>query len=176
MNWLFPLDGGQTKRFHVVDTLRVQDVAAHSFGVAWLCEVLTGGSARKELIMAALAHDLAEHIVGDVPSPTKRVLGVGVVFDAYEDSVLATNGFLKYMEPLTPDEASVLKVADCLDGIHYCVREKALGNARMRAIYSRFLGFTRETIRAMSGGAAQQTAWNIMAQLETLWEAGYECK
>ncbi len=52
-------------------TLRPVSVARHSLVVA--ATVLAAGGARR-LVLAGLLHDAAEAIVGDVPSPTKRLL------------------------------------------------------------------------------------------------------
>ena len=118
MNISFIFNGGVSKRYHTVDTLKSQDIAAHSFGVAWLCEVLTDGKASKELIMAALAHDLAEHIVGDLPSPSKRALGQHFMnaFDIRENHELLANGVGHYEYRLTKLEARALKMAPNMTG------------------------------------------------------------
>src|SRR6267378_8094848 len=57
--------GGYTQRMHCIPTIHPQSVAAHSFGVAWWCWLLTAGNPSANLLLAALAHDLPEHEVGD---------------------------------------------------------------------------------------------------------------
>ena len=68
--------GGRVKRFHSADFLLPQNNAEHSFNVAWMVWVLSRGTARVEVIMAALAHDIAEKKFGDMPGPTKALPGV----------------------------------------------------------------------------------------------------
>jgi len=91
---MFVYKGGRTKRFHTADILTTQNVAEHSFGVAALVHILDP-AARKEVLLAALSHDLAEHLVGDIPSPVKRQFpAVKVEMDIAENTLLANSGFI----------------------------------------------------------------------------------
>jgi 5'-deoxynucleotidase YfbR-like HD superfamily hydrolase len=139
----FIIHGGYSKRFHTVDTLRTQDISQHSFGVAWLCELLSGMTASKNLIMAALAHDLAEHQVGDVPSPTKR--SCDVIYNALEKLEEERIAGVGLLYVLTPDEQRILKLADILDGMIFCLHERQLGNrtTHLRVVYGNFLSYSR---------------------------------
>lgn len=135
--------GALTKRFHTIPTLRVQNVGEHSFGVAWLCEWLTGGTASKDLIMAALAHDLAEHITGDIPAPAKRAMGIRELVSNREAVLLRSNN-INYEDRLSEPELGVLKMADALDGMIYCLREVQLGNSTMKVVFTRFKSYVME--------------------------------
>lgn len=139
----FIYNGGASKRYHTVQTHNTQDIAAHSFGVAWWCEMLTDGEASKQLIMAALTHDLAEHIVGDVPSPAKRAMGCRDAFNAYEDSILTENKVIHYMK-LTDVEKTILKAADCFDGLMFCLNERRMGNKHVEIVYGRYYSYITE--------------------------------
>ncbi len=122
--------GGGTLRCHTMPMLERQNVAAHSFGVAWWCWMLTGGEATAGLIMAALAHDLAEHITGDIPSPSRAALGINPMVEAFELQSMAEAGII--LPPLAPSEALVLRLADALDLFQLCIRERTLGNQAAR--------------------------------------------
>lgn len=159
----FIFDGGTSKRYHTVDTLRIQDIAAHSFGVAWLCELLTEEGASKNLIMAALAHDLAEHQCGDIPSPVKRRMGVGHLFHAEETKLLHDNQ-IAYEILLTPEEKLILKQADMIEGMLFCLRERQLGNTKIEEVYGRFSKY------AMEDGPVAGTAMNILLEINDQWE------
>lgn len=133
----FIFKGGASKRFHTCRTIKEQDIAAHSFGVAWFCELITGGQASKGLIMAALTHDLAEHHVGDMPAPAKRGLGIKDMFDKFEHEKLVAAGLGDYM-CLVPSERAVLNAADALDGMKFCLSERALGNRCLDHVFRNF--------------------------------------
>lgn len=141
----FIFDGGRSKRYHTCDLLKEQDIAAHSFGVAWFCEVITRGHASKDLIMAALAHDLAEHIVGDVPGPSKRAMGMREILHQHENGFLREVDLSKYDEALDDNERRILHMADQMEGLVFCIRERSLGNKKITKIFENFLKYTLET-------------------------------
>lgn len=150
MSYKFIFSGGSSKRYHTVETITSQDIAAHSFGVAWLCELFTEGCASKNLIMAALAHDLAEHIVGDIPSPSKRTMGIGQLFHAAELQELATAGLSKYDDDLAEGERYTLQLADMVEGMLYCIKEMRLGNRNMKIVFERFYLYANEVMNKAS--------------------------
>lgn len=119
---------GQTLRYHTEIVLRTQDVAQHSFNVAWLCWLICDRAPSGALIMAALAHDGGERGTGDIPAPTKRsVPGMGAALDTME-AVHMLNRVGYSPAKLNEMEQAVLKMADALDGFLYCLRERLLGN------------------------------------------------
>jgi 5'-deoxynucleotidase YfbR-like HD superfamily hydrolase len=129
--------GGMVRRFHQHPQL-VQDTdGRHSHGVAMLCFLLSGGEPSRELLIAALTHDLAEQTAGDVPAPTKRAMrNSGFDLDGYETIILRANGF---ENELTPKEHRTLKIADALDGMLACCRELAMGNRTVVWIYRKWV-------------------------------------
>lgn len=138
----FVFNGAQTKRFHGSDTLLTQTVGSHSFGVAWLCELLTEGAARGELLLAALSHDLAEHKVGDVASPTKRLYpDLKRFLDNAEEELLAEHQ-LNYESHLNADEKRTLKLADYMEGMLHCTREMKFGNSGIIPALLNFYTYT----------------------------------
>lgn len=137
----FMWDGGNTRRFHTVPLIGVDTVGHHSFNVCCIIMVLWPGAPAR-LLRAAIKHDMAEHIVGDMPAPTKRGLpeyrilggeGIGVpksfreAFGEYEDAKAAEYG-VSLEQDLDADEAWILKLADSLDGMRFCVQERRMGN------------------------------------------------
>lgn len=141
----FILRGAKTKRFHTADTLTTQNVGEHSFGVAWIVH-LVDPYARKGLILAALAHDLAEHVVGDVSSVVKREIPElrELLHEAESEKLNAAA--LDFEAVLTTDERRILKFADLLDGMLFCVREKQMGSSRADAVYCNFLQYIRHVL------------------------------
>lgn len=134
--------GGQVKRYHALFTLVPQTVAEHSYGVAWWCAILCDMAPSTNLLLAALLHDVAEAKVGDIPSPVKRELAISSAVEEMEEEYLAA--YKLPMPELTEDETLVLRIADCLDGIAFCRRELALGNARLGTTLDNYVRYVRE--------------------------------
>ena len=130
----FAYEGADVRRFHTRPGLRPNTDGQHSWGVALLVWLLTGAVPRAEVLLAALTHDLGEHVVGDVPRPTKIFLELGNSLDRLEDGARAKYG-LDFHELLTPAEARALKLADTLDGMLWCAREAGLGSKMTRVMY-----------------------------------------
>lgn len=122
----FAYEGGLTERFHTRPGLRRNTNAQHQHGVAMLCFWLAEEKPSAALLMAALTHDLAEQVTGDVPAPTKWRIG-SELLDQLEDDARAL-----YLGRFTldEDEQRKLRLADALDGLLYCSTELQLGNRR----------------------------------------------
>lgn len=141
----FIFRGGKTKRYHTEDTMTEQTVADHSFGVAMLVELMAP-ECRKELILAALTHDLAEHLVGDISAPVKRANPeIKLVLDHMESTRLNRVGF-NYEEKLTKEEHYILKAADYIDGMMFCVRERRMGSRAVDHIYKNFESYVLKVL------------------------------
>lgn len=139
----FIIAGTEVIRYHTVTTLMRETVGHHSHGVACLALVLRP-DANRELLIAALYHDLAEHQTGDIPSPAKREYGIGEQVDQLEHRLMSEAG-LDYPQ-LTADEARTLKLADIAHGALFCVREMSLGNLRMRHVYDRYMSYAHQML------------------------------
>ena len=139
----FIIAGTEVTRYHTVTTLVKETVGHHSHGVAMLARLLNPLAAR-QVVMAALFHDLAEHQTGDIPSPAKRQFGIGDKVDELEHRLMRAAGIV--MPELSPDDARTLKLADLAQGALFCVREISLGNSRMRTVLDRYLAYAQEMI------------------------------
>lgn len=137
----FMWDGGETRRYHGFRMLMEDTVGHHSFNVACIImKVRPDAPAR--LLRAALKHDIAEHKAGDMPAPTKRAMPDYVseaevktfraAFAEYEAALMEAAGVAD--EELSSEEDWVLKFADSLDGMRFCVQERLLGNKTPRLI------------------------------------------
>lgn len=122
------LKGGQVVRFHTKPTLKAETVAEHSYLVAWLATLVTEGNIRSTLLLAALAHDLPEYVLGDMPSPAKRSMKLGDLYREREANLFAGAGMPDYEGQLTPYEGEVLKFCDNLAGYLKCRFEAQMGN------------------------------------------------
>lgn len=136
--------GGKLKRFHARDTLTEQNIADHSFGVAWLTilQYDIESPPRSAVIMAAMSHDLGEHIAGDVPGDTKkRVPELKAIMNRLEDEALASVGLTF---SLTNAEERIIKFADLMEGLMFCIRERHLGSRVCEPIWSNYWKFAME--------------------------------
>lgn len=178
----FILNGAETKRYHTVPTLREQTVGAHSFSVAMLVALIAqdgdpagGEGLTVPLLMAALSHDLPEHKMGDLPSPSKRSLpdlADGMSFRTHwgilEVEHLKSVG-LDWENLLGPKQLRWLKMADAMDGALWCVRERAMGNQLIRTVYGNF----RSYIEEISPRGCEETSpavKDIIAYIDDMWE------
>lgn len=139
----FILAGTQVKRYHTVTTLALETVGHHSAEVA-LIVLLLEPDARRQLLTAALFHDLAEHQTGDIPSPAKRVYGIGEQVDDLEKRLMHEAGI--FYPALTEAEARTVKLADIAQGALFCAREINTGNRKMRTVFDRYLGYAEQMI------------------------------
>lgn len=139
----FILAGSEVKRYHTVTTLVSETVGHHSHGVAMLC-LLFDPMASRQVLMAALFHDLAEHQTGDIPSPAKREFGIGGKVDELEQRLMNAAGII--MPLLSADDKRTLKLADVAQGALFCAREISLGNKRMRRVFDRYISYAEELI------------------------------
>ena len=130
--------GAEVTRYHTVFTFNNETVGHHSHGVAMMV-LMMKPDASASLLKAALYHDLAEQVVGDIPSPAKRQFGLGERLDKLELAVIAEAGIEN--PKLTDEEARVLKLADIAQGALFCAREMQLGNVRLAPVYSRYLSY-----------------------------------
>lgn len=158
----FLLAGAHVKRYHTVDTITTDTVGRHSHGVAMMVYRLMEGEPSVGLLMAALVHDLGEQAIGDIPSPTKRALGAAMsAIDAMEDEALREQS-LDFL--LSDQERAVLKVADCADGMLFCIRERRLGNKNVCVVFDRFKSYILKL------GCVNTEAWFLVQELTNLWE------
>lgn len=165
----FIFKGGSSTRYHTMTVHDRQTIADHSFGVAWICEILTNRSASKELIMAALAHDLAEHKVGDIPAPAKRALNLKVMYDSLEQNELDDAEIGIYARLLSEDEKVVLRFADMLEGMIFCLKERRMGNIHVSVAFKNFRDYVSELYNLYSCDPAKK-AFNIATELCDEWE------
>jgi 5'-deoxynucleotidase YfbR-like HD superfamily hydrolase len=137
----FVRKGGMTKRYHTKNTIHANTVGHHSFGVAWICTFLSESTPSANLLLAALSHDLAEQVTGDISSPTKRKFpAMAEMIQTMETETLGVY-HMDYESELTVDEARILKMADCLDGALFCISEMELGNQGIKDVYGRYCDY-----------------------------------
>lgn len=130
-------DAGAVKRYHVKRTHRIQTIAEHTFSMLMLIKQVCPGT-RKELYDAVLHHDLPELFTGDVPAPIKRVHPeLGPLMDSIEQDLEP----LYQRIELVGDEAALLKWADRMELVLWCMEEFRMGNTYVKPTIARGLGW-----------------------------------
>jgi HD containing hydrolase-like enzyme len=117
-------DAGAVKRYHTVRTARIQTVAEHTFGVMQLIQQIYP-DARKEVLLAAMHHDLPEYVTGDVPAPIKRQLPrLAILLEEAERGTAPLHQDFN----LTAFEEAVVKWCDLMELVFWCLEEVQMGN------------------------------------------------
>jgi 5'-deoxynucleotidase YfbR-like HD superfamily hydrolase len=108
------------KRWHMIDTTRVQTLAEHSANVAMLAFVVAKTCPRmffgpaENVAAYAMMHDIGEAFTGDIPTHTKKYITNGQL-KALEDNV--TPALFKVDVSL--DQKKLIKFCDLADGIRF---------------------------------------------------------
>lgn len=125
---------GDVKRYHTVARLKEQTIAEHSWGVLAIVLYLEPNPSR-QLISAAVFHDVAESRTGDVPATFKWAnRNFADSLEAHETNINREMG-INY--ELTERELAILKVADLSELVLHNVRELMMGNRYAAAIIAR---------------------------------------
>jgi 5'-deoxynucleotidase YfbR-like HD superfamily hydrolase len=103
------LRGGEVSRFHN-EPLRKQRVAEHSWRVRIIIDYLWP-DASEALRNAAIYHDVAEGLTGDIPAPIKRHPAVTVALHGFEHEFEQFLG----LPDLCEVDTARLKIADYLE-------------------------------------------------------------
>lgn len=141
---------GNIKRYHTVQIIGEQTVAAHSFNVAMLCKAIEPNCSMN-LLMAALTHDLAEIETGDIPATTKWYHKK--LADELAEIETAFEEVHELYFQLTKEERDTLKIADMLELIFFCDEQRKLGNENMLVIMNRGVEYLK---RFQLNGAAKE--------------------
>jgi 5'-deoxynucleotidase YfbR-like HD superfamily hydrolase len=185
----FTRNAGETRRFHTFPVLREQNIAEHSWHIAMLLHIIYGQEEpglRPVLLMAALCHDAAEFIVGDIPAPAKRhmdeILKLGTegptfkeAWGVMEENLLSKVG-LDWDKFLTNEERRMLKFCDSLDGAFYCIRERAMGNKLIIKCFNNFRTYIWKLLihnkKELTG--IYDREWEVFNYLTQQWSAACE--
>ena len=156
------------RRYHQRFTHEPDTVGKHSAGVALFVNMIDP-TARKELILAAISHDLGEVELGDIPAPTKRALDAKskAALDRIENEVLDSLG---HGYELTGDEHLILKIADYCDGLCYSTEELRRGNKDLYQVGANYSAYLLELKRRIPSHAHwANMAANIIETVRFNW-------
>jgi len=127
-NFMTLYEAGAVKRYHTHLTIREQDLAAHSWGVAMI--VMQIAPNRPWILRAALLHDLHEIALGDIPYTAKRKYqAVADVEGPICRDFQGEHGYST--EKLEPGDFAILKWADMFECYLWSRREVEMGNRHL---------------------------------------------
>ena len=133
---------GRVTRYHTAD-VPAQSLAAHSWGVSMVVAMIyPNKKPPAHLLMAAMIHDLAESVTGDVPAPTKW--GNEQLSKRLREAELVFNLINGIEIPLTPQEEAILAWADTFELCLYCRHQASMGNEYAGEILSNGLEHLRK--------------------------------
>lgn len=110
------------KRWHMIETTRIQTLAEHTANVGLLAWTIAHNSPGTffqplDVLLSAMVHDLAEVFLGDIPTHSKPLIGVPAI-KAAESQVLPT--IFRRQEAIKGSSESLLiKLCDLADGIRF---------------------------------------------------------
>ena len=130
--------GGNVLRHHTSRPIQEQTVSDHSWGVAVICLELWP-ECSKNLIKAALYHDIHEGILGDVPAQVKRKFYY--FSEAIDRAEQVINKELGTHVSLDIEEQERLKIADVMELLWFSVEEVERGNNNFISVCGRCFSF-----------------------------------
>jgi 5'-deoxynucleotidase YfbR-like HD superfamily hydrolase len=154
--YLATVKAGRVQRWHTMDTNHTQNVADHTYGVLHTLLFITENECSRDLLVAAMFHDVAEHITGDIPHPYKSRLKK--LFGRMEDDVHTELG-IDPLADLTEDEKVTLKQADLIEMGIWGTGELISGNANGAVIL-------QNVLKALDGMTLSPNAQMLVSSFE----------
>lgn len=134
---------GDVRRFHTHRMIFDDTVARHSYGVAWCVIALSHPvHPSAQLLMAALQHDGAEFVFGDIPSPARTDDQRNA-----EEDLLRAAPWGNFSDELTEQERELLKLADRMDGYIRSGQEVRSGNRGLLQTFNNYGKMLPDNIR-----------------------------
>lgn len=107
------------KRWHMIETTRVQTLAEHSANVAALAYVIAKTAPQmffgpaENIAACALVHDIGEAFTGDIPTHTKKYINGGLT--DLENTVIPDI----FKREIPAEQKKLIKFCDLADGIRF---------------------------------------------------------
>jgi|6_EtaG_2_1085325.scaffolds.fasta_scaffold21219_2 5'-deoxynucleotidase len=158
--------GGNVSRYHTIPLIRSQDVAAHSWGVAVVYNILWPDDVGPALV-ACLYHDCAEFWTGDIPAPVKyHSPAVKEAADKVEEEFRD-----KYDISFDLDDETKAKIK-CADYIELCMRcleERRMGNTLIDKAFHKGAQLTTEYRKRLKTNKDGQLVFELQRAIEKEW-------
>lgn len=156
----YRVDASWVRRFHTHSVINYETLGQHSHTVAMLVSQVYP-QCTKQLLLTALEHDLPEFFTGDVPAPAKWASqAVKYSLTDLEREVVTEWG-LESEEALTSFDKMLLKWADMMSLVLFCIKEVSMGNSTMYQTMHTGLELCAQRAQAM---ALVQNKWDTYCQ------------
>ena len=132
-------EGSQVQRNHTWRTLHTQTVGEHSYNVQCIILEVANTDASAELLRAAIYHDLSEQHIGDPPAPLKWLYPD--LTEAYKKANYSFENEWGMRVDLEEHDKVLLKFADSLEFMCFCLEEMRLGNTYAKNPWARIDNF-----------------------------------
>jgi 5'-deoxynucleotidase YfbR-like HD superfamily hydrolase len=143
MNIRNVLHSGDVVRFHNHVGIDKQKNSEHEWGCALIVNYIYPQCSKK-LLLAALTHDAAEYLTGDIPFPAKQQNPeLGVILKEMEEKWEEENGVLF---ELSKEETIILKIADTLEGMWFCISQVRNGNLNAKRPFRKWRKFFQDNL------------------------------
>lgn len=133
MNYTIARRALGVRRFHTQPRITEETVGHHTAGVL-LALLYLEPDASREVLLAAISHDLGEYVTGDMPSPAKANLSRDAHIELKTLELAATRTMGVPRTRLTQQEKKLLKLADLLDLAFSSFMEVEMGNRPARMV------------------------------------------
>ena len=153
------LSAAKIKRYHTAIIVGEQNVGEHTYGVCQLVRHFTNDNWSKELMCAALDHDVLEFYTGDMPHPTKKMFPELCMELRHVEDDLQQELQMSYR--LTEEEQVILRCADLLEAAQFGLYQLALGNQYGRQI----IGAIELAFVKLDSGKVPQAARDMMVEI-----------
>lgn len=146
MNIQKVLESGDVVRFHATPGVDKQKNSEHQWGVALIVSNIYP-SCSKELLLAAMTHDCAEIVTGDIPFTVKK--GHPELKQVLSNIEFIHNTGMGIVFNLNDFEESVLKMADTLECMNFCVDQIDMGHSKAWIPYNRLKSLFSENFNGI---------------------------
>ena len=144
--------------------IKTQSVAEHSFFVAYyttlLLEKIPPQANSLLIVKLALLHDMGEAQTGDIVNPTKQFVKRDKL-DKFESDRVG-----HFLTELTVRQKALVKLADLMDALAYCMGERAKGNQMVLQIESEVKGAFLGLVTGWEELDGEEARWKLYHQLD----------
>lgn len=162
------------QRCQLYSTLKPTSVAEHSYHVGVLSMFIyhelknTYDINFEKLISMALTHDIEEVILSDIPYTIKKHIESELQHilkkSVYDEFFNAPDWFIKYI--IYPDDGSIeykiLKLADMVELVYYCMGEFALGNKTQQPMFNRAISIAQDLASSINSSIMLDILNNVV--------------